>query len=50
VRALALTHGDSDLIGFAARLYRETGVSAYIHEADADRAIRLIRDAAQSRT
>ena len=38
VRALILTHGDTDHIGFAARLYRETGVAAHIHEADADRA------------
>ena len=32
------THGDTDHIGFAARLHRETGVAAYIHEADVDRA------------
>jgi glyoxylase-like metal-dependent hydrolase (beta-lactamase superfamily II) len=38
VRALILTHGDTDHIGFAARLYREAGVAAYIHEADVDRA------------
>src|SRR6516225_11586935 len=38
VRALILTHGDTDHIGFAARLYRETGVAVYIHEADVDRA------------
>ena len=38
VRALILTHGDTDHIGFAARLHRETGVAAHIHEADADRA------------
>ena len=38
VRALILTHGDTDHIGFAARLHRETGVAAYIHEADVDRA------------
>jgi glyoxylase-like metal-dependent hydrolase (beta-lactamase superfamily II) len=38
VRALILTHGDTDHIGFAARLYRETGVAAHIHEADVDRA------------
>jgi hypothetical protein len=30
--------GPSDHIGFAARLHRETGVAAYIHEADVDRA------------
>jgi glyoxylase-like metal-dependent hydrolase (beta-lactamase superfamily II) len=38
VRALILTHGDTDHIGFAAQLYREAGVVARIHEADADRA------------
>ena len=38
VRALVLTHGDTDHIGFAARLHRETGVAVYIHQADADRA------------
>lgn len=38
VRALILTHGDSDHIGFAARLHRETGVAAYIHQADVERA------------
>src|SRR5260370_606191 len=38
IRALILTHGDTDHIGFAARLHREAGVAAYIHEADVDRA------------
>jgi glyoxylase-like metal-dependent hydrolase (beta-lactamase superfamily II) len=38
VRALILTHGDTDHIGFAARLHRETGVAPYVHEADVDRA------------
>jgi len=38
VRALVLTHGDTDHIGFAARLCREKGVAAYIHAADVDRA------------
>jgi glyoxylase-like metal-dependent hydrolase (beta-lactamase superfamily II) len=38
VRALVLTHGDSDHIGFAARLCREKGIAAHIHEADVDRA------------
>ncbi|MBO0864488.1 MAG: MBL fold metallo-hydrolase [Mycobacterium sp.] len=38
VRALVLTHGDTDHIGFAAQLYREKGIAAYVHEADADRA------------
>jgi glyoxylase-like metal-dependent hydrolase (beta-lactamase superfamily II) len=38
VRALILTHGDTDHIGFAARLHRETGIAAYVHEADVGRA------------
>jgi len=38
VRALILTHGDTDHIGFAAQLDLETGVAAHIHEADVDRA------------
>lgn len=38
VRALILTHGDSDHIGFAARLYREKGIPAYLHPADDARA------------
>lgn len=38
VRGLVLTHGDSDHIGFAERLRRETGVPVYVHFADAARA------------
>src|ERR1700743_3252343 len=38
VKALVLTHGGNDPIGFAAQLYREKGISAYVHEADVDRA------------
>ena len=38
VRGLVLTHGDSDHIGFAERLRRETGVPVYVHAADAHRA------------
>jgi len=38
VRALILTHGDTDHIGFAARLHREKGIAAHIHPADVDRA------------
>lgn len=38
VRALVLTHGDSDRIGFASRLFREKGIPAYLYPADADRA------------
>ena len=35
VRALVLTHGHSDHIGFAERLRRERGVPVWVHEADA---------------
>jgi glyoxylase-like metal-dependent hydrolase (beta-lactamase superfamily II) len=38
VRALILTHGDTDHIGFAARLSREKGIPAYLHPADHARA------------
>jgi glyoxylase-like metal-dependent hydrolase (beta-lactamase superfamily II) len=38
VRALILTHGDSDHIGFAARLSREKGIAAYLHPDDDKRA------------
>jgi glyoxylase-like metal-dependent hydrolase (beta-lactamase superfamily II) len=38
VRAVLLTHGDTDHIGFAARLHRERGVPIYVHELDAARA------------
>jgi glyoxylase-like metal-dependent hydrolase (beta-lactamase superfamily II) len=38
VRALILTHGDSDHIGFAAQLFREKGIPAYLHQADDARA------------
>src|SRR4051812_31781369 len=38
VRALVLTHGDSDHIGFASWLHREHGIPAHLHEADVDRA------------
>lgn len=38
IRAVILTHGDSDHLGFAERLRREHGVPAYVHEADAARA------------
>ena len=31
VQALILTHGDTDHIGFAARLHREKGMPAYLH-------------------
>jgi glyoxylase-like metal-dependent hydrolase (beta-lactamase superfamily II) len=38
VRALVLTHGDTDHIGFAARLYQARGIAAHVHAADVDRA------------
>lgn len=38
VRGVVLTHGDSDHVGFAERLRRETGVPVYVHTADAERA------------
>jgi glyoxylase-like metal-dependent hydrolase (beta-lactamase superfamily II) len=38
VKALVLTHGDTDHVGFAARLHRESGVPVLVHEADAARA------------
>lgn len=38
VRGLILTHGDSDHVGFAERLWREHGVPVFVHSADADRA------------
>jgi glyoxylase-like metal-dependent hydrolase (beta-lactamase superfamily II) len=38
VRALLLTHGDTDHIGFAAQLHRERNVPIYVHALDAPRA------------
>jgi glyoxylase-like metal-dependent hydrolase (beta-lactamase superfamily II) len=38
VKALVLTHGDTDHIGFAAWLHRGKGVAAHVHAADVDRA------------
>lgn len=38
VRALILTHGDSDHIGFAARLSKEKGIPAFLHPGDDQRA------------
>jgi glyoxylase-like metal-dependent hydrolase (beta-lactamase superfamily II) len=38
VRAVVLTHGDTDHIGFAERLRRERGVPVFVHELDAGRA------------
>jgi glyoxylase-like metal-dependent hydrolase (beta-lactamase superfamily II) len=38
VRAVVLTHGDTDHVGFAERLRTERGVPVYVHELDAARA------------
>lgn len=38
VRAVVLTHGDTDHIGFAERLRRERGIPVFVHELDAGRA------------
>jgi glyoxylase-like metal-dependent hydrolase (beta-lactamase superfamily II) len=38
VRAVVLTHGDTDHIGFAERIHRERDVPVYVHELDAGRA------------
>jgi glyoxylase-like metal-dependent hydrolase (beta-lactamase superfamily II) len=38
VRAVILTHGDTDHIGFAERIRRERGVPVYVHKLDAGRA------------
>ena len=38
VRAVVLTHGDTDHVGFAERLRRERGIPVFVHELDADRA------------
>jgi glyoxylase-like metal-dependent hydrolase (beta-lactamase superfamily II) len=38
IRAVVLTHGDTDHIGYAERLRRERGVPVYVHELDAARA------------
>jgi glyoxylase-like metal-dependent hydrolase (beta-lactamase superfamily II) len=38
VRAVVLTHGDTDHVGFAERIRRERGIPVYVHELDAARA------------
>ncbi len=43
VRAVVLTHGDTDHIGFAERLRREHGVPVFVHALDADRARLVVR-------
>lgn len=39
IRGVVLTHADTDHLGFAERLRRDHGVTIYVHEADADRAM-----------
>jgi len=43
VRAVVLTHGDTDHVGFAERLRRERGVPVFVHELDESRARGEIR-------
>ena len=38
VKAIVLTHGDTDHVGYAERLRRETGIPVYVGAADAERA------------
>jgi glyoxylase-like metal-dependent hydrolase (beta-lactamase superfamily II) len=42
VKALVLTHGDTDHIGYAAWLFAERGIPAHVHTADVDRARKLV--------
>jgi len=46
VRAVVLTHGDTDHVGYAERLRREQGVPVFVHALDADRARLVVRKAA----
>jgi glyoxylase-like metal-dependent hydrolase (beta-lactamase superfamily II) len=46
VRAIVLTHGDTDHVGYAERLRREHGVPVFVHALDADRARMVVRKAA----
>ncbi len=43
VRAVVLTHGDTDHIGYAERLRRDHGVPVFVHALDADRARLVVR-------
>ncbi len=43
VRALVLTHGDTDHVGYAERLRRERGIPVFIHALDADRARGIVK-------
>ena len=38
IRAIVLTHGDTDHVGYADRLHRELGIPVYVQAADAARA------------
>jgi glyoxylase-like metal-dependent hydrolase (beta-lactamase superfamily II) len=38
IRAIVLTHGDTDHVGYADRLRQELGIPVYVHAADVDRA------------
>jgi glyoxylase-like metal-dependent hydrolase (beta-lactamase superfamily II) len=42
VKALVLTHGDTDHIGYAAWLHAQQGIPAHVHSADVDRARKLV--------
>jgi glyoxylase-like metal-dependent hydrolase (beta-lactamase superfamily II) len=46
VRAVVLTHGDTDHVGYAERLRRDHGVPVFVHALDADRARLVVRKAA----
>jgi glyoxylase-like metal-dependent hydrolase (beta-lactamase superfamily II) len=43
VKAIVLTHGDTDHVGYAERLRVETGIPVYVHAADADRARGVVK-------
>lgn len=47
VRAVILTHGDEDHLGFAERLRRDHGVPVFVHEQDAQRAQGAAKPAAE---
>ncbi len=43
VKAIVLTHGDTDHVGYAERLRAEIGIPVYVHAADADRARGVVK-------
>ena len=43
VKAIVLTHGDTDHVGYAERLRAEIGIPVYVHAADADRARGIVK-------